>query len=55
MGLCMTAADLCSSFKQWDVQRSNVSIIMEEFFQQVIYLSLSLAIYIRISQESSTY
>jgi hypothetical protein len=56
----MTAADLCSSFKQWDVQRSNVSIIMEEFFQQVIdilmlYLSLSLAIYIRISQESSTY
>lgn len=30
----MTAADLCSSFKQWEVQRSNVSIIMEEFFQQ---------------------
>ena len=36
MGLCMTAADLCSSYKQWEVQRSNVSIIMEEFFQQVI-------------------
>ncbi|CAF2111163.1 unnamed protein product [Rotaria magnacalcarata] len=34
MGLSMTAADLCSSFKQWEVQRSNVSIIMEEFFQQ---------------------
>ncbi len=32
----MTAADLCSSYKQWEVQRSNVSIIMEEFFQQVI-------------------
>jgi hypothetical protein len=32
----MTAADLSSSFKQWDVQRSIVSIIMEEFFQQVI-------------------
>jgi hypothetical protein len=50
----MTAADLCSSFKQWEVQRSNVSIIMEEFFQQVIHylilfnalsVSLSLAIY----------
>jgi hypothetical protein len=37
MGLSMTAADLCSSYKQWDVQRSNVSIIMEEFFQQVIH------------------
>lgn len=36
MGLSMTAADLCSSFKQWEVQRSNVRIIMEEFFQQVI-------------------
>ena len=36
MGLSMTAADLCSSYKQWEVQRSNVSIIMEEFFQQVI-------------------
>ncbi|CAF3915110.1 unnamed protein product [Rotaria sp. Silwood2] len=23
MGLSMTAADLCSSFKQWEVQRSN--------------------------------
>ncbi|CAF1321520.1 unnamed protein product [Adineta steineri] len=34
MGLSMTAADLCSSFKHWEVQRSNVSIIMEEFFQQ---------------------
>ncbi|UJR10547.1 hypothetical protein I4U23_014747 [Adineta vaga] len=34
MGLSMTAADLCSSFKHWAVQRSNVSIIMEEFFQQ---------------------
>lgn len=56
MGLCMTAADLCSSYKQWEVQRSNVSIIMEEFFQQVIeqpflsscfssLLSLSLAIH----------
>jgi len=36
MGLSMTAADLCSSYKQWEVQRSNVSIIMEEFFLQVI-------------------
>lgn len=49
MGHSMTAADLCSSYKQWEVQRSNVSIIMEEFFQQVITLisspssSLSLA------------
>jgi hypothetical protein len=58
----MTAADLCSSFKQWEVQRSNVSIIMEEFFQQVIHylilfnaLSVSLALFIHISQESSTY
>ena len=37
MGLSMTAADLCSSFKHWAVQRLNVSIIMEEFFQQVIW------------------
>jgi hypothetical protein len=60
----MTAADLSSSYKQWDVQRSNVSIIMEEFFQQVIdYLihilalsvSLLLLLCIHISQESSTY
>jgi hypothetical protein len=62
----MTAADLCSSYKQWDVQRSNVSIIMEEFFQQVIdyfilfralsvSLSLLLSLCINISQESSTY
>lgn len=40
MGLSMTAADLCSSFKHWAVQRSNVSIIMEEFFQQVIVILL---------------
>ena len=39
MGHSMTAADLCSSYKQWEVQRSNVSIIMEEFFQQVISFS----------------
>jgi hypothetical protein len=37
----MTAADLCSSYKQWEVQRSNVNIIMEEFFQQVIDFSCS--------------
>ena len=40
----MTAADLCSSFKQWEVQRSNVSIIMEEFFQQVIQMIQHLVI-----------
>jgi len=44
MGLSMTAADLCSSFKQWEVQRSNVSIIMEEFFQQVIQMIQHLVI-----------
>ena len=36
MGLNMTAADLCSSYKPWHAQRSTVSVIMEEFFQQVI-------------------
>jgi len=34
LGISMTAADLCSSYKEWEVQRSNVNIIMEEFFQQ---------------------
>jgi hypothetical protein len=35
MGLSMTAADICSSHKQWEVQRFNVSVIVEEFFLQV--------------------
>ena len=35
MGLSMTAADICSSHKQWDVQQFNVSVIVEEFFLQV--------------------
>jgi hypothetical protein len=42
----MTAADLCSSYKQWEVQRLNVSIIMEEFFQQVIDFISSLFFFV---------
>lgn len=49
MGLSMTAADLCSSFKQWEVQRSNVSIITEEFFQQVIQMIRNLVLQRSIS------
>lgn len=58
MGLSMTAADLCSSYKQWEVQRSNVSIIMEEFFQQVIDWLIILCIHLSCSsrsQESSMF
>lgn len=57
MGHSMTAADLCSSYKQWEVQRSNVNIIMEEFFQQVILLtsdSLPLSISLSLARSVTT-
>ncbi|XP_074640630.1 putative 3',5'-cyclic phosphodiesterase pde-5 isoform X4 [Tubulanus polymorphus] len=34
MELCMTAADLCSMYKPWKMQKDVVHIIMEEFWQQ---------------------
>lgn len=35
MATCMTAADLCSMYKPWDLQVQLVHVIMEEFWQQV--------------------
>ena len=35
MATCMTASDLCSMYKEWDLQLKLVYIIMEEFWQQV--------------------
>jgi hypothetical protein len=53
MGLSMTAADLCSSYKHWEVQRSNVSIITEEFFQQVIeQISFSLTLLLSLTRKT---
>ena len=40
MAMCMTAADLCSMYKQWDVQLKLVDVIMEEFWLQVGRLKL---------------
>jgi len=34
MAICMTASDLCSMFKPWDVQYQCVQVIMEEFWIQ---------------------
>ncbi|XP_069128004.1 probable 3',5'-cyclic phosphodiesterase pde-5 isoform X4 [Argopecten irradians] len=34
MANCMTACDLCSMYKPWDVQLDLVYVIMEEFWQQ---------------------
>lgn len=33
--LLMTASDLCSSAKPWDLQLETVSVIYEEFYVQV--------------------
>ena len=35
MAACMTASDLCSMYKPWDLQVQLVHVIMEEFWQQV--------------------
>ncbi|KAK2187073.1 hypothetical protein NP493_178g03057 [Ridgeia piscesae] len=34
MANCMTASDLCSMYKPWDIQEKLVYVIMEEFWQQ---------------------
>lgn len=33
--LVMTASDLCSSSKPWDLQLATVTVIYEEFYSQV--------------------
>lgn len=35
MANSMTAADLCSMYKPWNLQVQLVDVIMEEFWQQV--------------------
>ena len=37
MAISMTAADLCSMYKPWDLQLQLVHVIMEEFWIQVEY------------------
>ncbi|CAC5410939.1 unnamed protein product [Mytilus coruscus] len=34
MAICMTACDLCSMYKPWDIQLQVVNVIMEEFWLQ---------------------
>lgn len=38
MAISMTACDLCSMYKPWNIQLQVVNVIMEEFWLQVCYI-----------------
>jgi hypothetical protein len=37
MAISMTACDLCSMYKPWNIQLQVVNVIMEEFWLQVCF------------------
>jgi hypothetical protein len=45
--LSMTSADLCAMYKPWHVQQSVVSTIMDEFWEEVclLYVSVTAAFF----------
>jgi len=39
--ISMTSADLCAMYKPWHVQQDIVSTIMDEFWEEVCFLNVS--------------